>query len=119
MRPGTLEYAKYVIVFTTLEVESPAEVLECYRLRWQIELIFKRLKTLAQLGHSQARRQKRTRLALWQAAGRLTHAETDPAGTRYFPLGIPAPNGVVRSVVGVSLASPFTNFSTPYNPCCR
>jgi hypothetical protein len=51
MRPGTLEYAKYVIVFTTLEVESPTEVLECYRLRWQIELIFKRLKTLAQLGH--------------------------------------------------------------------
>ena len=27
------------------------EVLESYRVRWQIELVFKRLKSLAQLGH--------------------------------------------------------------------
>ncbi len=27
------------------------EVLECYRLRWQVELVFKRLKSLARLGH--------------------------------------------------------------------
>jgi hypothetical protein len=26
-------------------------VLECYRLRWQIELSFKRFKSLVQLGH--------------------------------------------------------------------
>jgi hypothetical protein len=51
MKPETLEYAKYVIVFTTLGAESAGEVLECYRLRWQIELAFKRMKTLAQLGH--------------------------------------------------------------------
>jgi len=40
-----------VIVFTTLQAESVAQVLEFYRLRWQIELAFKRMKTLAQLGH--------------------------------------------------------------------
>ena len=51
MGPNTLEYAKYVIVFTTLQAESVAQVLEFYRLRWQIELAFKRMKTLAQLGH--------------------------------------------------------------------
>lgn len=51
LKPETLEYAKYVIVFTTLESESAEQVLECYRLRWQIELVFKRMKTLAQLGH--------------------------------------------------------------------
>jgi hypothetical protein len=51
LKPETLEYAKYVIVFTTLESESASDVLECYRLRWQIELAFKRMKTLAQLGH--------------------------------------------------------------------
>jgi len=29
---------------------SDSEVLEWYRIRWQIELVFKRLKTLAKLG---------------------------------------------------------------------
>ena len=28
-----------------------SQILEWYRVRWQIELAFKRLKTLAQLGH--------------------------------------------------------------------
>ncbi len=52
-KPETLEYAAYVILFTTVpEAEfAPAEVLDWYRLRWQIELVFKRLKTVAQLGH--------------------------------------------------------------------
>ena len=42
-----------MIVFTTFPAaEFPAErVLECYRLRWQLELVFKRFKSLAQLGH--------------------------------------------------------------------
>lgn len=53
LRPSTLEFAKYVIVFTTLPSEyyCASSVLEWYRLRWQIELIFKRLKSLAGLGH--------------------------------------------------------------------
>lgn len=50
-RPETLEVAKYVVVFTTRNSVSAAEVLEWYRRRWQIELVFKRLKTLVQLGH--------------------------------------------------------------------
>jgi transposase len=50
-RPRTLEFAKYVLVFTTRSSGSAAEVLELYRMRWQIELVFKRLKSLAQLGH--------------------------------------------------------------------
>jgi len=50
-RPGTLEFAKYVIVFTTCSSGSTADVLRSYRMRWQIELVFKRLKTLAHLGH--------------------------------------------------------------------
>ena len=50
-RPGTLEFAKYVIVFTTRSSGSTADVLRSYRMRWQIELVFKRLKSLAQLGH--------------------------------------------------------------------
>lgn len=49
----TLHYAEYVMVFTTAAQEQfvPREVLEIYRLRWQIELVFKRFKQLAHLGH--------------------------------------------------------------------
>lgn len=49
----TWKYAEYVLVFTTLsgEAATTRQVLECYRLRWQIELVFKRLKSIAQLGH--------------------------------------------------------------------
>lgn len=47
------EYARYVLVFTTLPMgrATTRQVLECYRLRWQIELTFKRLKSIVQLGH--------------------------------------------------------------------
>ena len=52
VRPETLEAAEYVFVFTTLPDEVDAEqVLTIYRLRWQIELEFKRLKSLIELGH--------------------------------------------------------------------
>jgi hypothetical protein len=49
----TRRYACYVMVFTTLpqEIASGETVLECYRLRWQIELAFKRLKSIMQFGH--------------------------------------------------------------------
>jgi hypothetical protein len=51
-KPETLQYARYVMVFTTVPASSfsTTEVLEWYRVRWQIELVFKRLKTLAELG---------------------------------------------------------------------
>ena len=50
-RPVTLEFAKYVPVFTTRPIGSAGEILRLYRMRWQVELAFKRLKTIAQLGH--------------------------------------------------------------------
>jgi hypothetical protein len=53
VNPETLEYAKFVVVFSTFpEAEfSAREVLGWYRLRWQIELVFKRFKQIAALGH--------------------------------------------------------------------
>lgn len=52
VQPETLEAADYVFVFTTLTEACPAGVvMELYRARWQIELAFKRLKSLVQLGH--------------------------------------------------------------------
>jgi len=52
-KPETLEYAQYVILFTTFPERqfSPTEVLEWYRLRWQVASVFKRFKSIAQLGH--------------------------------------------------------------------
>lgn len=50
-KPKTWEYAKYVVVFTTDKIASSETVLQWYQVRWQIELAFKRLKSLAQLGH--------------------------------------------------------------------
>jgi hypothetical protein len=51
--PESREFACYVLVFTTMpkSVATARQVMECYRLRWQIELTFKRLKSIVQLGH--------------------------------------------------------------------
>ena len=53
VQPQTLEFARYVMLFTTFPATefACAEVLEWYRIRWQVELVFKRFKSLAQLGH--------------------------------------------------------------------
>ncbi len=51
--PQTLEAAEYVFVLTTVAdtIFDTATVLELYRARWQVELAFKRLKSLMQAGH--------------------------------------------------------------------
>lgn len=52
VRPETLEAAEYVIVLTTLGAGTPAsDVLQLYRSRWQVELAFKRIKSLLGAGH--------------------------------------------------------------------
>jgi DDE family transposase len=49
----SLELTAYVLVLTSVTAASlsAVEVLELYRLRWQIELAFKRLKSLLAFGH--------------------------------------------------------------------
>lgn len=66
LQPSTLEIAGYVVVITTLPDPSAQQILELYRHRWQIELAFKRLKSLLQLGHLK---------------------KTDPAGARAWLQG--------------------------------
>jgi hypothetical protein len=53
VKPETLEAAGFLFVFTTLARPflQPAAALEMYRGRWQIELVFKRLKSIVSLGH--------------------------------------------------------------------
>lgn len=49
--PRTLDAAKYILLLTSLPVETfpKADILALYRHRWQIELAFKRFKSLAGL----------------------------------------------------------------------
>jgi hypothetical protein len=51
VKPETIEAAGYVIVLTTLMSPTAEAVMEFYRQRWQVELAFKRLKSLLHLGH--------------------------------------------------------------------
>ncbi len=53
MKEATLEHSAWIVVLTTVpaEVLSGSEALEWYRVRWQIELAFKRLKSLGDVGH--------------------------------------------------------------------
>jgi hypothetical protein len=49
----TIELCGYVFVITSVDRNelSPEEILSLYRMRWQVELAFKRLKSLLGLGH--------------------------------------------------------------------
>lgn len=48
----SLQFAEYFMIWTTLShVFAAGSVLEFYRLRWQIELVFKRMKSILGLGH--------------------------------------------------------------------
>jgi len=94
VRPETLEAAQYTFVFTTLpgDAFSPAKILEMYRGRWQIEIVFKRLKSLLGLGHL-----KKTDVVLSKAwlQGKLLVAflieALVAAAERFFPWGYPLP----------------------------
>jgi hypothetical protein len=49
--PRSLEAAKYILLLTSLPADAfpPSDILTLYRFRWQIELAFKRFKSLAGL----------------------------------------------------------------------
>jgi hypothetical protein len=88
----TLEAAGYVFVYTTLPATTlPAgKALEFYRGRWQIELVFKRLKSILGLGHL---RKNDPRAACSWLQGKLLVAFLLEAllrqGQSFFPWGYP------------------------------
>lgn len=91
IRPETMESAAYVFVFTTLDRRFNATtILEMYRGRWQIEMVFKRLKSIIGLGHL-----KKTDLEAAKAwiHGKLLVAflieALIAAADRFFPWGYP------------------------------
>jgi hypothetical protein len=65
--PRSLIASQYLVLATSLPAETfPAsEVLAAYRLRWQIELAFKRLKSLLKTGKLRTRTEPGTRCWLY------------------------------------------------------
>jgi Transposase DDE domain len=60
--PRSLQAAGYVLLLTSLPDEHTAEaILQLYRLRWQIELLFKRFKSLLGLGDLPAKQRNLAR----------------------------------------------------------
>jgi hypothetical protein len=81
----------YTFVFTTLDRSfAPATVLEIYRGRWQIELAFKRLKSIIALGH--LRKTGLEGAKAWLHGKLLVAFLIEAliiAGERFFPWGYP------------------------------
>jgi len=92
VRPETLEAARYIFVLTTVpsHIMAPEIVLEMYRGRWQIELVFKRLKSIIGLSHLP--KQDPEGAKAW-IQGKIFSAflieALIVAGERFFPWGYP------------------------------
>ena len=67
VKPETREYARYVLVFTILPASAlgAAEGVEYYRFPWQIELVFKRLKSILAVGHLPKHQEQTSRAWLY------------------------------------------------------
>jgi hypothetical protein len=99
LRPETLEFARYVMVFTSCEQGTAAQILQWYRMRWQIELVFRRLKSLLRLGHLPKYDQRSSRAWLY---GKLLIAlltqKLIRTGRDISPWGYRLPEATVQSV---------------------
>ncbi len=104
LAPETVEMAGYLCVFTTAERLSASEVLDWYRARWQVELAFKRLKSLLGAGELRAVSEERARLWLLgkMVYALLLHACLDQAGA-FSPWGYPVPR---RAAAGAAQLPP-------------
>ncbi|MDE3073236.1 MAG: IS4 family transposase [Pseudomonadota bacterium] len=94
LRPETLAYAEYVMVLTTVAKQEldVHDVLQLYRARWQIELCFKRLKSLFNLGHVPKRSDASARAWLHGKLLTVLMIERLLAEARLFsPWGYPMP----------------------------
>jgi hypothetical protein len=90
VRPATLEAAGYTVVFTTLDRSISADiVLTIYRARWQVELVFKRLKSI--LGLGSLHKVETQSAKAWLHGKLLVAFLIEALGCRrpLFPLGIP------------------------------
>ena len=111
VKPETIEAAGYVFVFSTIDRRfGPISILEMYRGRWQIELVFKRLKSIIGIGHL-----KKSDLEAAKAwiHGKLLVAflieALIVAGESFFPWGYPICEEIPK--ITVSMERNFINAS--------
>jgi len=89
-----LELSEWLLVFTTTAKArlSDAQTIELYRLRWQVELLFKRMKSLSNLGALPNYRPESVltwlalKVLLYMCAERLAQPPTAPATSGFPPL---------------------------------
>lgn len=89
--PETKLAARYIMIFTTVPYDeaSTKSVLDVYRIRWQIEMLFKRAKGVISLGETEARD---LRLCEAKILGKLLLMLLMQAfDTVFFPWGYPLP----------------------------
>jgi hypothetical protein len=97
--PSTVAAAAYTFVLTDLAPEraSALEVLELYRLRWQIELVFKRLKSVLTLDALRAKDPRLARSYLMaKILGALVVEEMSGAALAFFPWGFRLPRAAAE-----------------------
>jgi hypothetical protein len=90
LRQETLKAAGFVFVVTDLGFDeaSPVEVLELYRTRWQVELMFKRLKSLLGLSNLRAKDERLCQTYLLsKILGALVVEELSGQALVFFPWG--------------------------------
>jgi len=90
--PRSLAAAQYFYVVTDLPRKefSTTEVMELYRMRWQIELVFKRMKSLLKLDDLRAKDPQLARAYLYsKLLGALIVEELAQAAVSFFPWGYP------------------------------
>ena len=103
--PNSLRAAGFIFVITDLppEVLPAAEALELYRLRWQIEIFFKRLKSILDMDRLRARNERLARTYLYaNILGALIIDELRDAALTFFPWGYPLRPQAGQRVAAVS-----------------
>ncbi len=98
LKRETLKAARYIVVVTDMPKEELTciQVLELYRLRWQIELLFKRLKSILGFDKLRAKDDKLSQTyLLTKILGALVIDELTGKALDFFPWGfrLPASTG--------------------------
>ena len=93
--PRTLKSAEYILLITDMprETLSAFQVLELYRFRWQIELVFKRLKSILQINNIRAKDPLLARTYIFsKIIGALIIEELTGKALSFFPWGFRLPS---------------------------